>query len=78
MTLQTKSNLVQLTMTFEMITCDKCGPAVSANYLVKLISGELSFCGHHFRKYSEALDTVSFEVIELNKAEEAPELEKAE
>jgi hypothetical protein len=65
-------------MTFEMITCDKCGPAVSAQYLVKLISGELAFCGHHFRKYSEALDSVSYEVIELNKTEEVLELEKAE
>jgi hypothetical protein len=61
-----------------MITCDKCGPAVSAQYLVKLISGELGFCGHHFRKYSEALDSVSYEVIELNKTEEVLELEKAE
>jgi hypothetical protein len=50
-----------------MITCDKCGPAVSAQYLVKLISGELGFCGHH-----------SYEVIELNKTEEVLELEKAE
>lgn len=61
-------------MTFDPITCDKCGPAVMANYLVKLVSGELSFCGHHYRKYAETLDTVSYEVIELNKAEEAPQL----
>jgi len=38
------------------------------------MAGELSFCGHHYRKYAETLDTVSYEVIELNKAEEAPQL----
>jgi hypothetical protein len=65
-------------MTFEIYTCDKCGPAVMANYLVKLVSGELAFCGHHFRKYQEALDSVSYEVIELNKSEEVPQLETAE
>jgi hypothetical protein len=65
-------------MTFEMITCDKCGPAVSAKYLIKLMSGELAFCGHHFNNNKEALDKVAYEVIELNKTEEIIELEKAE
>jgi hypothetical protein len=48
-------------------------------YLVKLIEGELAFCGHHYNKNKEALDKKAYEVIELNKVEEAaPELEKAE
>lgn len=65
-------------MTFEHITCDSCGPAVTASYLIKLIDGELSFCGHHYRKNQEALDKLAFEVIELNKVEETTQLEKAE
>jgi hypothetical protein len=65
-------------MTFETITCDKCGPAVMAMYLIKLMEGELAFCGHHFNKYQAGLDKVAYEVVELNKTEEVPELEKAE
>jgi hypothetical protein len=43
------------------------------------MDGELFFCGHHFNKNKEALDKVSYEVIELNKIEEAvPILETAE
>ncbi len=45
---------------------------------MKLIEGELAFCGHHYNKNKEALDKVSFEMIELNKTEETPILEKAE
>ena len=48
-----------------METCDKCGPAVSAMYIVRLVDGELSFCGHHYNKYAAALDKVAFEVISL-------------
>lgn len=59
-----------------MITCDKCGPAVSAMYLIKLIEGELAFCGHHFNKYREKLDKVSYEVVDLSINEE--QLVKAE
>lgn len=65
-------------MTFDMITCDKCGPAVTASFLIKLVEGELSFCGHHLHEYSEALDKVAYEIIELSKKEEVIELEKAE
>lgn len=65
-------------MTFETITCDKCGPAVVAAFLVKLVDGELAFCGHHLHKYAEALDKVAYEIVELNKTEEIPQLEKAE
>ena len=58
--------------------CDKCTVARAA-YLVKLLDGELSFCAHHYNKHKEALDTKAYEVIELNKIEEAiPQLETAE
>ena len=60
------------------IGCDQCSSA-QAMYLVKLIEGELAFCGHHYNKNKEALDKKAYEVIELNKVEEAAsELEKAE
>ena len=60
------------------IGCDQCATA-QAMYIVKLIDGELAFCGHHYAKNKEALDKDAYEVIELNKIEEAvPQLEKAE
>jgi hypothetical protein len=60
------------------IACDQCGSA-QAMYLVKLVDGELAFCGHHFNKNKDGLDKVSYEVIELNKVEEpTPQLETAE
>jgi hypothetical protein len=59
------------------ISCDQCGIA-QAMYLIKLVDGELYFCSHHYNKNKEGLDKVSFEMIELNKVEEVPILEKAE
>ena len=59
------------------IACDQCSIA-QAMYLIKLVDGELYFCGHHYNKNKEGLDKVSFEMIELNKVEEVPILEKAE
>jgi hypothetical protein len=60
------------------IGCDQCGTA-QAMYLIKLVDGELFFCHHHYNKNKDALDKVSFEMIELNKTEEAiPQLAKAE
>jgi hypothetical protein len=53
------------------IGCDQCGSA-QAKYLIKLIEGELAFCGHHFNKNKEALDKVAYEIIELDKVEETP------
>jgi hypothetical protein len=48
-------------------------------YLIKLVDGELYFCGHHYNKNKEGLDKVSYEVIDLNKIEEdLPILETAE
>jgi hypothetical protein len=58
--------------------CDACSIA-RASYLIKLLDGELAMCGHHYNKHREALDEKAYEVIELNKTEEAiPQLEKAE
>lgn len=37
--------------------CDRCGARALAR--VELISGELLFCGHHFRKHRAVLDTMS-------------------
>jgi hypothetical protein len=60
------------------IGCDQCGIA-QAMYLVKLVDGELFFCGHHYNASKTGLDKVSYEVIELNKIEEdVPQLETAE
>ena len=59
------------------IGCDACATA-QALYLVKMINGELYFCGHHYNKNKQALDRQAFEVIELNKTEDVPQLEKAE
>lgn len=60
-----------------LISCDQCGSA-KAMYLIKLIEGELAFCGHHFNRNKEALDKVSYEMIELNKVEAIPTLQGAE
>ena len=58
--------------------CDACSVA-RASYIIKLLDGELAMCGHHYNKHREALDKKAYEVIELNKTEEAaPILEKAE
>jgi hypothetical protein len=59
------------------IGCDQCETA-QALYLIKLVDGELAFCGHHYNKNKEGLDKVAFEIIQLNKTEELPILEKAE
>lgn len=59
------------------IGCDQCGSA-QAMYLVKLMEGELAFCGHHYNKNKKALDKVTYEIVELNKTEETPQLEGAE
>jgi hypothetical protein len=43
-------------------------------YLVKMVSGELAFCGHHFNKFKPSLDKIAYEVVELNKKEKTPQL----
>ena len=58
--------------------CDACSVA-RASYIIKLLDGELAMCSHHYNKHKEALVIKAYEVIELNKTEEAaPILEKAE
>jgi len=60
------------------IGCDQCRNA-QAMYVVKLVEGELFFCGHHYNASKAGLDKVAYEVIELNKIEsEVPILETAE
>jgi hypothetical protein len=58
------------------IACDKCGQSAQAQWLIKLVDGELYFCGHHKNKFFDALDKVAFEMIELNKTEEATPIEE--
>jgi hypothetical protein len=55
------------------IGCDQCSSA-QALYLVKLMDGELAFCGHHYNLNKEPLDKVAYEIIQLNKTEEVPQL----
>jgi len=38
------------------------------------MDGELAFCGHHFNLNKEALDKQAYEIIQLNKEEEVPQL----
>jgi hypothetical protein len=42
--------------------CDRCG--AQAFVLVKMMSGELFFCGHHYAKYESPLNKVAYEVID--------------
>ena len=42
--------------------CDRCN--AQAFILVKLISGELMFCGHHFNEHELALRTASYEIVD--------------
>jgi hypothetical protein len=63
-------------MTSEWIKCDSC--SAQSLFLARGTSGELYFCGHHRNKYSETLDNWAYEIIEYNKVEETPQLEKEE
>lgn len=60
----------------EWIKCDQC--SAQAKHLVRSTGGELVFCGHHYNKNKEALDKWGYEMIQLNKIEETPQLEKAD
>ena len=55
-------------------SCDRCGTTVQAKWLIKMVDGELAFCGHHFNLNKKALDKVAYEIIQLNKEEEVPQL----
>lgn len=41
--------------------CDRCG--AQAFVLAKGIQGELFFCGHHYNKNKDSVDSWAFEVI---------------
>ncbi len=56
----------------EWIKCDIC--SAQAKFLARSTNGELTFCGHHYNEKSEALDKWAYEVIELDKKEESPQL----
>lgn len=58
------------------IKCDSC--SAQALYLTKGTSGELYFCGHHRNKYSKTLDSWAFEIVDLDRKEEIPLIEKEE
>ena len=64
-------------MMLEWIGCDRCHVA-QAMYQVKLLDGELYFCGHHFNENKTGLDKVSYEIVELHMQEEEQQLEKVE
>jgi len=42
--------------------CDSCG--AQAFVLVKGVSGELMFCGHHFSNNEEGLTKFAYEIID--------------
>lgn len=42
--------------------CDRCGS--QAFVLVKMVAGELYFCGHHYQQHQKSLDTAAFEIID--------------
>ena len=54
--------------------CDSC--SAQALVLVKGVSGELMFCGHHYAKNEKALSNFAYEVIDerekLNNRIETP------
>ena len=42
--------------------CDRCGS--QAFVLIKGISGELMFCGHHYVKNQDALEKYAYEIFD--------------
>lgn len=42
--------------------CDSC--QAQAFVLVKGVTGELLFCGHHYNKHEKALEPFAYEVID--------------
>jgi len=42
--------------------CDSC--SAEALVLVKGVTGELMFCGHHYNKHKDALSKFAYEVID--------------
>jgi hypothetical protein len=42
--------------------CDQC--SAEALVLVKLVTGQLMFCGHHYKNNESALEKLSYEIID--------------
>jgi hypothetical protein len=61
-------------VTTKWIACDKCGDSAQAKWLIKMVVGELYFCGHHKNKFEDGLAKVSYEMIELDRIEENQQL----
>jgi hypothetical protein len=51
------------------IGCDQCVVA-QAMYQIKLVEGELYFCGHHYNASKQGLDRAAYEVVELQPLKE--------
>jgi hypothetical protein len=42
--------------------CDQCG--AEALVIVKLVTGQLIFCGHHYKNNESALEKFAYEIID--------------
>jgi hypothetical protein len=42
--------------------CDSC--SAEALVLVKLVTGELQFCGHHYNRYANKLSSYAYEIVD--------------
>jgi hypothetical protein len=62
MTLTEEAPVVQERQLKVVDRCDQCG--VQAFVLVKLITGELMFCGHHYNKHKEKLNNQAYEIVD--------------
>lgn len=58
------------------IKCDSC--SAQALWLARGTAGELFFCGHHRNKYKDTLDGWAYEIVDLDRKEEVPNIEKEE
>ena len=53
-------------VTPETETCDQCGPAVKARFVVALPEGNiLAYCGHHATEHRDALKGLGAFIYEL-------------
>jgi hypothetical protein len=61
---------------YQWIKCDSC--SAQSLFVARSTNGELYFCNHHKNKFSKGLDKWAYEIIELNKKEEVPQLQTEE
>ena len=62
MTLTEESPAVQEKQLKVIDRCDQCG--AQAFVIVKLLAGELMFCGHHYHKNKDKLNNEAYEIID--------------